>query len=162
MALLSRNPNPVARSKPFVRGGKASHRRPKHTRSHSDQGRAGSCPQPGSESFIAELLDEVGIAHEYEPTLFALTLTGRGKQGFKPDFYLPEYNIYLEVTEGNDIKEAFKRTKIHNVQRVHSVRVLLVGRDMIRDLRSGQLDIFDLVDPLDSESDLILDASIVA
>ena len=135
--------------------------RPKHTGSHPDHDRAGRCPQPGSESFIAELLDEVGIEHEYEPTLFALTLTGRGKQGLRPDFYLPEYDIYLEVTEGNDINETFKRTKLQNVQRVHAVRVLLIGRDIIRNLRSGQIDIYDLVDPLDAESKLIQAASIV-
>jgi hypothetical protein len=53
-----------------------------------------------SEAEIARLLDFYGILWEYEPRSFPLEwdAEGRPTQSFTPDFYLPDYDLYLEVT----------------------------------------------------------------
>ncbi len=53
-----------------------------------------------SESEIARLLDFYGVHWEYEPRSFPLEWAddGRPIQSFTPDFYLPDYDLYLEVT----------------------------------------------------------------
>ena len=46
------------------------------------------------------MLDFYGIAWDYEPTEFILERDRLGNpvQAFRPDFYLPAYDIYIEVT----------------------------------------------------------------
>jgi len=53
-----------------------------------------------SEREIAALLDFYHVAWEYEPRSFPLEWDegGRPTRFFTPDFYLPEYDLYLEVT----------------------------------------------------------------
>ncbi len=53
-----------------------------------------------SEAEIARLLDFYGIYWEYEPRSFPLEWNAEGlpKLSFTPDFYLPDYNLFLEVT----------------------------------------------------------------
>jgi hypoxanthine phosphoribosyltransferase len=53
-----------------------------------------------SERQFAALLDFYGIAWEYEPTEFVLECdrAGRPTQAFRPDFYLPDYDVYIELT----------------------------------------------------------------
>lgn len=53
-----------------------------------------------SEAEIARLLDFYGIHWQYEPRSFPLEWSedGRPTQSFTPDFYLPDYDLYLEVT----------------------------------------------------------------
>src|SRR5690349_3544273 len=53
-----------------------------------------------SEAEIARLLDFYGIHWEYEPRSFPLEwgADGRPTQSFTPDFYLPDYDLFLEVT----------------------------------------------------------------
>ncbi len=53
-----------------------------------------------SEKRIAELFDFYGIAWEYEPETFVLSQGADGlpTSAFTPDFYLPDHDIYLEVT----------------------------------------------------------------
>jgi hypoxanthine phosphoribosyltransferase len=48
----------------------------------------------------ARLLDYHGIAWEYEPTSFPLETDddGRVVEAFTPDFYLPEQDLYVEIT----------------------------------------------------------------
>ena len=48
----------------------------------------------------ARILDYHGIAWEYEPHSFILEQDedGRVPEAFTPDFYLPEQDLYLEVT----------------------------------------------------------------
>ena len=49
---------------------------------------------------VAELLDSYGIAWEYEPRTFVLERdrAGNPRSAFTPDFYLPDHDLYLEVT----------------------------------------------------------------
>jgi hypoxanthine phosphoribosyltransferase len=53
-----------------------------------------------AEADIARLLDFYGVAWQYEPTTFALVTGDRGQpiQSFTPDFYLPEHDIFIEMT----------------------------------------------------------------
>jgi hypoxanthine phosphoribosyltransferase len=53
-----------------------------------------------SEEDFARLLDFYRIKWEYEPRTFVLRENEDGtvKVGFSPDFYLPEFDLYIEVT----------------------------------------------------------------
>jgi hypoxanthine phosphoribosyltransferase len=48
----------------------------------------------------AKLLDYYGVPWEYEPRTFVLEAGDDGRiiEAFTPDFYLPEQDLYLEVT----------------------------------------------------------------
>ena len=48
----------------------------------------------------AKLLDYYGVPWDYEPRTFVLATDeeGRVTEAFTPDFYLPEQDLYLEVT----------------------------------------------------------------
>ena len=53
-----------------------------------------------SEEMFANLLDFYRIAWEYEPRSFPIQLDRDGavRESFTPDFYLPEFDLYLELT----------------------------------------------------------------
>jgi cytidylate kinase len=53
-----------------------------------------------SEEMFANLLDFYRIAWEYEPRSFPIQLDpdGRPLESFTPDFYLPEFDVYVELT----------------------------------------------------------------
>ena len=53
-----------------------------------------------SELECAKLLDYYGVPWEYEPRTFVLETDDEGRvtEAFTPDFYLPEQDLYLEVT----------------------------------------------------------------
>jgi len=48
----------------------------------------------------AKVLDYYGVPWEYEPTTFVLEEDedGRVLEAFAPDFYLPEQDLYVEIT----------------------------------------------------------------
>jgi hypothetical protein len=56
-----------------------------------------------SERQFAKLLDFYEIAWEYEPTTFDIEWDRRGiaTQRFSPDFYLPAFDLYIEITTLN-------------------------------------------------------------
>ena len=56
-----------------------------------------------SERQFAKLLDFYGIVWEYEPRTFTLEEDRQGHtvQAFTPDFYLPAYDLYIEITTLN-------------------------------------------------------------
>ena len=53
-----------------------------------------------SEQIFANLLDFYRIAWEYEPRSFPIQWDRDGKvaEAFTPDFFLPEFDIYVELT----------------------------------------------------------------
>ncbi len=53
-----------------------------------------------SEREVAALFDSYGIAWEYEPTTFVLAHDDDGNptSAFTPDFYLPDFDTYIELT----------------------------------------------------------------
>jgi len=54
----------------------------------------------GAERECAHILDWYGIPWEYEPRSFVLERDAEGRvtSAFTPDFYLPEQDLYIEVT----------------------------------------------------------------
>ena len=56
-----------------------------------------------SERQFAKLLDFYGIVWDYEPRTFTLERDrdGQPTQAFTPDFYLPAYDLYIEITTLN-------------------------------------------------------------
>ena len=56
-----------------------------------------------SERQFAKLLDFYGIVWDYEPRTFVLELDNAANpaQAFTPDFYLPAYDLYIEITTMN-------------------------------------------------------------
>lgn len=56
--------------------------------------------QHPAEQQFAELLDFYKVRWEYEPTTFVLATDGEGNttEAFSPDFYLPDHDLYIEVT----------------------------------------------------------------
>jgi hypothetical protein len=56
-----------------------------------------------SERQFAKLLDFYNISWDYEPRTFTLEWDrdGRPAQAFAPDFYLPAYDLYIEITTLN-------------------------------------------------------------
>jgi hypothetical protein len=53
-----------------------------------------------AESECAKILDYYAIPWDYEPRSFVLEEDGDGRvvEAFTPDFYLPEQDLYLEIT----------------------------------------------------------------
>lgn len=52
---------------------------------------------------LAELLTSLGITYEYEPTRFFYK---DHKESYLPDYYLPEYNTFIEVKGFMDRRSA--------------------------------------------------------
>jgi hypothetical protein len=94
-------------------------------------GAAVQCPRFAHESerHFADILDFYGIAWEYEPTEFALAWDERGRQtqGFRPDFYLGDYDLYIELTTLNQRLVTKKNRKVRRLRELHpevNVKVL--------------------------------------
>ena len=53
-----------------------------------------------AERQLAKLLDFYGIVWCYEPRTFVLEWddAGNATMGFTPDFYLPAYDLFIEIT----------------------------------------------------------------
>lgn len=82
-----------------------------------------------SERQFAKLLDFYGIAWDYEPRTFTLEhdRAGRPAQAFTPDFYLPAYDLYIEITTLNQRLVTKKNRKARRLRELHpdvEVRVL--------------------------------------
>jgi hypoxanthine phosphoribosyltransferase len=83
----------------------------------------------------AKVLDYYGVPWEYEPTTFVLEEEdGRVVEAFKPDFYLPEQDLYVEVTVMKQSLVTRKNRKLRKLrERYPGVRVkLFYKRDIER------------------------------
>jgi hypoxanthine phosphoribosyltransferase len=71
-----------------------------------------------SERQFAQLLDFYQIEWEYEPTSFDLEWDRHGNvvQRFTPDFYLPQYDLYIEITTLNQKLVTKKNRKIRRLR----------------------------------------------
>src|SRR6266516_3281141 len=92
----------------------------------------------------AKILDWYGIPWEYEPTTFVLARdeAGRVTEAFTPDFYLPEQDLYLEVTVMKQSLVTRKNRKLRKLrERYPAVNVkLFYKRDIERLARRYRLD----------------------
>tara|TARA_B110000438_G_scaffold287184_1_gene319201 strand:+ start:834 stop:1181 length:348 start_codon:yes stop_codon:yes gene_type:complete len=84
-----------------------------------------------SESRIAGLMDFYGIEWEYEPRTFVLERdsVGQPRSAFTPDFYLPEHDMYLEVTT---LRQSLVTRKNRKVRRLKEQRPDLTIRILYR------------------------------
>jgi hypothetical protein len=71
-----------------------------------------------SERQFAKLLDFYNIAWEYEPRTFILERDSEGNpvQAFSPDFYLPAYDLYIEITTLNQKLVTKKNRKVRRLR----------------------------------------------
>jgi hypothetical protein len=84
----------------------------------------------------AKVLDFYGLPWEYEPRTFVLERDehGRVTEAFTPDFYLPEQDLYVEITVMKQALVTRKNRKLRKVrERYPGVRVkVFYRRDIAR------------------------------
>ncbi|HEY3106676.1 MAG TPA: hypothetical protein VGJ49_07755 [Gaiellaceae bacterium] len=93
----------------------------------------------------ASLLDFYGLDWEYEPKSFVLETDEDGRiiEAFTPDFYLPEQDLYLEVTVMKQSLVTRKNRKIRKLRaRYPDIRIkLFTRRDIERLAQKYKLNI---------------------
>jgi hypothetical protein len=90
-----------------------------------------------SEEVFSRILDFYGIRWEYEPHTFALERDDNGNvtEAFTPDFYLPEQNLYIELTTLRPKLSTKKNRKLKRMQeRYPEVNIKLFKRREVRNL----------------------------
>lgn len=99
-----------------------------------------------SEAELARILDYYQVAWQYEPRSFPIlwNLDGAVVESFAPDFYLPEMDLYLELTT---LRQSLVRKKNRKLRRLRElypmVRIkLFYGKDFrALLLKYGRLDL---------------------
>ncbi len=84
-----------------------------------------------SEARLAALLDFYGVAWEYEPVEFVLEwdAAGRPVSAFRPDFYLVDHCVFVELTTLRQDLVTRKHAKLRRLGELHpGVRVTLLHR----------------------------------
>jgi hypoxanthine phosphoribosyltransferase len=92
--------------------------------------------QNAAELEYAKILDWYGVPWMYEPTTFVLERDAEGRvvEAFTPDFYLPEQDLYLEVTVMKQSLVTRKNRKLRKLKQLYpEVRIkLFYERDFER------------------------------
>jgi hypoxanthine phosphoribosyltransferase len=93
----------------------------------------------------AKVLDYYDVAWEYEPRTFVLEQDegGRVTEAFTPDFYLPEQDLYVEITAMKQSLVTRKNRKLRKLrERYPNVRIkLFYRRDLERLAQHFHLDL---------------------
>jgi hypothetical protein len=93
----------------------------------------------------AKVLDYYGVPWLYEPTTFVLEQDeeGRTTEAFSPDFYLPDQDLYVELTLMKQSLVTRKNRKLRKLrERYPDVRIkLFYKRDLERLAQHFHLDI---------------------
>jgi hypothetical protein len=88
-----------------------------------------------SERQFARLLDFYRVEWEYEPTAFPIEwdAAGRAVQHFRPDFYLPGFDLYIEITTLSQKLVTKKNRKVRRLRELYpGVRIkVLYQRDYL-------------------------------
>lgn len=73
-----------------------------------------------SETEFARILDFYAVAWEYEPHVFPIlwTMDGAVVESFSPDFYLPDFDTYLELTT---LRQPLVRKKNRKLRRLREL-----------------------------------------
>jgi hypoxanthine phosphoribosyltransferase len=101
-----------------------------------------------AERECAQILDFHGIAWDYEPHTFALETAGDGSvtEAFTPDFYLPEQELYLEITTMKQSLVTKKNRKVRRLRELHpELRIKLFYKRDVEALAAK----YELDDPSD-------------
>ena len=69
----------------------------------------------------AKILDYYGVPWEYEPRTFVLERDDQGRvvEAFTPDFYLPEQDLYLELTVMKQSLATRKNRKLRKLRELY-------------------------------------------
>jgi hypoxanthine phosphoribosyltransferase len=98
-----------------------------------------------SERECARVLDYYGIPWEYEPRTFVLERNeeSRVTEAFTPDFYLPEQDLYIEITVMKQSLVTRKNRKLRKLRELYpDVRIkLFYKRDLERLAQRFRLDL---------------------
>ncbi len=89
------------------------------------------------EEVFARILDYYGVIWEYEPRTFALEWDEQGNivEAFKPDFYLPQQNLYIELTTLRPKLTAKKNRKLKKVKELYpDLNIKLFKRRELRNM----------------------------
>ena len=101
--------------------------------------------QNEAELECAKILDYYAVPWEYEPRTFVLEQDDEGRvtEGFKPDFYLPEQDLFLEVTVMKQSLVTRKNRKLRKLREQYpDVNVkLFYKRDIERLAQRYRLDL---------------------
>ncbi len=90
-----------------------------------------------SEAEFARILDFYGIQWEYEPRTFVLERDEHGNtlEAFSPDFYLPEQDLYVELTTMAPRQIRHKNHKVRRLAELYpEINIKLFKRGDIRNL----------------------------
>lgn len=105
---MKNNPEPLESSAPDEQG-------------HRSDLEAYNFAHPSEEEFV-KILDMHNIQWEYEPTTFPLEWDAEGDiiQAFSPDFYLPEFDTYVELTTMDQKYVTEKNKKARRLRELYS------------------------------------------
>lgn len=84
-----------------------------------------------SEAEFARILDFYQIAWEYEPKTFVLRQDDQGNtlEAFSPDFYLPEQDLYIELTTMEQRLITKKHRKLRRLRELYpDINIKLLNR----------------------------------
>jgi hypothetical protein len=88
-----------------------------------------------AERQLAKLLDFYGVAWQYEPQTFVLRRgeDGQPTEAFTPDFYLPQHDLFIEITTLSQKLVTKKNAKVRRLRELHpEIRVrILYQRDYV-------------------------------
>lgn len=93
----------------------------------TDRGRPEAAKRDGrprfahaSEAELARILDYYAVRWEYEPHVFPIlwNLDGAVVESFSPDFYLPDFDLYLELTT---LRQRLVRKKNRKLRRLREL-----------------------------------------
>ncbi len=90
-----------------------------------------------SEEEFAHILDYYGLEWEYEPRTFVLEQDEEGAilEAFTPDFYLPQQDLFVELTTLRPKLIRIKNRKVRRLQQLYpDINIKLFKRRNIRDL----------------------------
>lgn len=98
-----------------------------------------------AEAIFAKILDFYGIAWQYEPRTFPLEWDEQGNPSvaFTPDFYLPDQDLYIELTTLRPKLSTLKNRKLRKMKELYpEVNIKLFKRKELRELmlKFGLLD----------------------
>ncbi len=103
-----------------------------------------STPEPEKQKFahpaeemFARILDYYGVRWVYEPRTFDLEWDESGKVtlAFTPDFYLPDQDLYVELTTLRPQLSTRKNKKLRLMQELYpQINIKLMKRREMRDL----------------------------
>ena len=74
-----------------------------------------------SERVAAQILDYYGIRWDYEPTTFPIEWDARGDviASFAPDFYLTDFDLYIELTTMSQKLVTKKNRKVRRLRELY-------------------------------------------